>query len=235
LDPPKRAELLREVVCRGKKRKYYRFRYSRHYGGIATADCVGCNLDCAFCWVNQPRKKPHLIGRFYSPEEVVERLMKISREKGIKRVRLSGGEPTLCKEHLLSLLSLIEEDIMFILETNGTLIDEKLAEELSRFSNLHVRVSIKACTPQKFKEVTNSTEDGFRMQIKAIENLFREKVSFHVSLVTHFCSEEEVISLIHNLRRTFGVEVELERLELYEHVLREISKRGLKLINPLGL
>jgi uncharacterized Fe-S cluster-containing radical SAM superfamily protein len=36
-----------EVICKGNKRKYYRFRAGRFYGGIATADCMGCNMDYA--------------------------------------------------------------------------------------------------------------------------------------------------------------------------------------------
>jgi len=38
------AAIGEQGVCNERKRKYYRFRAARFYGGIATADCMGCNL-----------------------------------------------------------------------------------------------------------------------------------------------------------------------------------------------
>ena len=44
-DPITLAERVRKVVVKKEKRKYYRlYRGGKWYGGIATADCVGCNL-----------------------------------------------------------------------------------------------------------------------------------------------------------------------------------------------
>jgi len=52
------------------RRKYYKFRGGRWYGGIAAADCIGCNLKCTFCWSNVPRDNPSMGWKLYSPEEV---------------------------------------------------------------------------------------------------------------------------------------------------------------------
>jgi uncharacterized Fe-S cluster-containing radical SAM superfamily protein len=49
-DPLKLGEAVQAHVVREDERKYYRFRGGKWYGGIATADCVGCNLRCVFCW-----------------------------------------------------------------------------------------------------------------------------------------------------------------------------------------
>ena len=50
-DPVARHKVIENKVVKGELRKYYRFRTDRWYGGIATADCVGCGLICKFCWV----------------------------------------------------------------------------------------------------------------------------------------------------------------------------------------
>jgi uncharacterized Fe-S cluster-containing radical SAM superfamily protein len=42
IDPIALAEEAGKIVGSGEKRKYYRFRPAFYYGGIATADCVGC-------------------------------------------------------------------------------------------------------------------------------------------------------------------------------------------------
>ena len=41
-DPVIRARAVEKLVLVNGKRKYYRFRFARYYGGIVTADAVGC-------------------------------------------------------------------------------------------------------------------------------------------------------------------------------------------------
>ena len=48
-DPIQRSHEVEAVVMQGDKRMYYRFRYARFYGGVVTADAVGCCLLCAYC------------------------------------------------------------------------------------------------------------------------------------------------------------------------------------------
>ncbi|MDP2767466.1 MAG: radical SAM protein, partial [Candidatus Methanoperedens sp.] len=121
-NPVKLAELTGNIVCKNNQRKYYRFRSSRFYGGTATADCVGCCLRCVFCWSWNVVAKPQEYGRFYSPQEVAGKLIAIAKKEKLRKLRISGNEPTLCREHLIRVLELIPQDYLFILETNGILI-----------------------------------------------------------------------------------------------------------------
>jgi uncharacterized Fe-S cluster-containing radical SAM superfamily protein len=115
-------------------RKYYRFRPAEFYGGIASADCVGCNLRCIYCWSNDLAREGKM-GRFFSPTEVASKLVEISKRFGFSQVRITGNEPTISREHLLSVLEKIPLDLTFILETNGLLLgyDEGYVEELKKF------------------------------------------------------------------------------------------------------
>lgn len=145
-DPIELAARLEGIVAKNNLRKYYRFRPARFYGGIATADCVGCCLRCAFCWSRAPLTNPEQVGRFYSPQEIFSKLDSIARKRGYSQVRVSGNEPTVGRRHLLRLLELVETTgYSFILETNGILLgaDVSYARELAKFENLHVRVSLK--------------------------------------------------------------------------------------------
>jgi len=162
------AERVLKVVGSGEKRKYYRFRPAPYYGGIATADCVGCCLKCLFCWSWQIVVQPEKVGRFYSPEEVAGNLTSIARKKGFHQVRISGNEPTLHRSHLLRVLQLLPKEIRFILETNGILIghDPSYAKDLSDFSNLYVRVSLKGACPEDFARLTGRRPEGFGLQLK---------------------------------------------------------------------
>jgi uncharacterized Fe-S cluster-containing radical SAM superfamily protein len=100
-DPLELSRQTAKIVCHGPAHKYYRFRPARFCGGIATADCLGCNLRCAFCWAWEQLHQVQELGQFYEAKEVAERLAAIAREKGFSQVRLSGNEPTLGMTHLL--------------------------------------------------------------------------------------------------------------------------------------
>jgi len=123
-----------EWVCRGLERKYYRFRPARFYGGIATADCLGCNLRCVFCWAWGLLHQAGRAGEFFTPGEVAARLTAIARRKGFSQVRVSGNEPTLSMPHLLEVLARLPADLEFILETNGIVLgaEPQWARELAR-------------------------------------------------------------------------------------------------------
>ena len=90
-DPLEEATLAAQVVCRGDRRKYYRFRPAKFYGGIATADCLGCCLRCLFCWSWPKVIAPGQYGKFYSPAQVADKLTDIALEKGFHQLRISGA------------------------------------------------------------------------------------------------------------------------------------------------
>jgi len=231
LDPIALAEGLQEVIGSGEKRKYYRFRPAPYYGGIATADCVGCCLRCLFCWSWQIIVQPEKIGRFYSPEEVARSLISIARKKGFQRIRISGNEPTLHRSHLLKILQLIPQEIQFVLETNGILIghDSSYAQELSRFNNLSVRVSLKGACPENFARLTGAKPEGFELQLKALEHLIGEGVDCFPAVMANFSTQEELQRLrqrLKEIRPDFG-DFEEEELILYPFVIEHLREAGL--------
>lgn len=103
-DPLEKAKLAAQVVCRGDHRKYYRFRPAKFYGGIATADCLGCCLRCLFCWSWPKVIAPGRYGKFYSPAQVAGKLTHIALKKGFHQLRISGNEPTIARDHLIKVL-----------------------------------------------------------------------------------------------------------------------------------
>jgi uncharacterized Fe-S cluster-containing radical SAM superfamily protein len=232
LDPIALAERLQEIIGSAEKRKYYRFRPAPYYGGIATADCVGCCLRCLFCWSWHIIVQPEKIGRFYSPEEVARNLISIARRKGFQRIRISGNEPTLHRSHLLKVLQLIPTEFQFILETNGILIgyDTSYAKDLSPFNNLSVRVSLKGACPENFARLTGAKPEGFELQLKALEHLVGEGVGCFPAVMADFSSPEETRRLRQRLkaiRPDFG-DFEEEELILYPFVVEHLQKAGLK-------
>jgi uncharacterized Fe-S cluster-containing radical SAM superfamily protein len=217
-DPIKRSEEAAKVVLRNDLRKYHRFRPARFYGGIATADCLGCCLRCIFCWSWPQGISPERFGQFYSPQQVAQRLTKIARNKGFRQMRISGNEPTIAREHLIKVLAHIPKDILFILETNGILIghDKAYADELARHENIYVRISLKGCNEEEFSELTGADPKGFGLQLQALENLLRAGVNVHPAVMVSFSPLENVEAL----RRRLGkIDRDFEDIEIEELVL----------------
>jgi uncharacterized Fe-S cluster-containing radical SAM superfamily protein len=203
-------------VCHGNARKYYRFRKASFYGGIATADVVGCNLRCRMCWAWNVLTRPKKYGKFYSPAEVAKKLTEIAKKCGFDRVRISGNEPTIGRTHLLKVLELIPENLLFILETNGILLaDESYVKDLSRFKNVHVRVSLKGACQAEFGRITGAEPRFFDYQLKALKNLVRYGVSSHPAVLVDLVAKENLNKLKKRLDE-IGPTLKLE----YEHLIK---------------
>jgi uncharacterized Fe-S cluster-containing radical SAM superfamily protein len=231
-DPVGRAASIETVVCRGDLRKYYRFRPARFYGGIATADCLGCCLRCLFCWSWDNVIRADQRGEFHSPEQVARKLIAIARKRGFQQVRISGNEPTIGKKHLIGILKALPKDLLFILETNGILIgyDRSYAEELANFENLYVRVGLKGATEQEFMTLTGAKPEGFELQIKALENLRRVGVDTLPAVMVSFSTPENLSGLRKRLGEiSTGFELfETEELVLYGDVEERLRKANMR-------
>jgi uncharacterized Fe-S cluster-containing radical SAM superfamily protein len=229
-DPIILAESTRKEVCKGDSRKYYRFRPARFYGGISTADCVGCCLRCIFCWAWKVVSDPSGHGEFYTPHDVAKRLITIAEKKHLRQLRISGNEPTIGWGHLINVLELIDGRYPFILETNGILIgeNEEYARVLSRFRNLYVRVSLKGTSEDEFCGLTGALPEGFGLQLRALENLARHGVKGHPACMISFSPPENIEALRKRLKAihpTFA-DFEVEEIIIYPHVEDRLRKMG---------
>ncbi|MGC9324983.1 MAG: radical SAM protein [Desulfomonilia bacterium] len=219
-----------EIVSRGSLRKYYRFRWAPYYGGIATADCVGCCLRCVYCWSWNIVNRPEASGKFYTPDHVARELTRIARRKSTGLIRISGNEPTINREHLTGVLSSIQPQFTFILETNGIILgaDRAYCDDLAQFPNIHVRVSLKGACPEEFHRVTGLDPSGFEYQIRSIENLVDAGVRVHPALMSCMCSP----GAIQGLRARLGevdpslADIEEEELILYPAVEARMKQKG---------
>jgi uncharacterized Fe-S cluster-containing radical SAM superfamily protein len=227
-DPIKLSKITESLVVKNDLKKYYRFRPTGFYGGIATADTVGCNLRCKFCWSSSSVWNSKNTGEFYLPEDVAETLQAIAEKKNYKQLRISGGEPTIGKTHLINLLKNIKPKFLFILETNGILIghDKKYADDLSTFENLHIRVCFKGADTEEFSLLTGA-DNGFEYQIKALEYLIEKQMSFNIALVSN--NREKKNHFLERLKdmNLEKLMIEDEEIKLYPKVRKRLQKEGL--------
>jgi uncharacterized Fe-S cluster-containing radical SAM superfamily protein len=220
INPYELTQKVKKIICQDTQRKYYRFRATKFYGGCATADCLGCNLRCAYCWAQKKVWNPKIYGNFYNPTEVSEKLLQFHQPL----VRISGGEPTICRNHLIEVINLIPKHILFILETNGILLDEDYIKQLSNFGNLYIRVSLKGVDQKSFEKITGAKGIFFEKQLGTLRLLNKYHINNRAAILADLFTEKEIQKL--NIPH-----LEYEALINYPFVSKALKKRGISIPN----
>jgi len=236
-DPLKRAAEVESIVTQGDKRLYYRFRPAPYYGGIATADAVGCSFLCAYCWNYNRNLQPTRFGDFYTPQQVSSKLLNIARRKSFNMFRISGAEPILGENsfnHLIDVIDIIFQNkphSVFILETNGFILGFRadLIEEL-KFKNLRIRICLKGIDNESFELITGARKDFFPYPFKALKELERLGINTWPALMGDLFSHDQILGLEKLLGDyEINTQLELESLEAYPFVLENMKRRRIKI------
>ena len=111
-----------------------------------------CNLRCVYC---MPEKgvKPFAQAEVLTDNEIV-RFVRIARNHGLRKVRITGGEP-LIRKNITGLISSIKETGIreLGLTTNGIKLSE-YAHELKKAGLDRVNISLDTLDPKRYKEIT---------------------------------------------------------------------------------
>lgn len=232
-DPVERSKEAESFVMKDRKRLYHRFRPAPYYGGIATADAIGCSFLCAYCWNYYRNLNPLRFENFYSSQRVASRLLNIARRKHFNLFRITGSEPILGEasfDHLIEILKIIfkeEPHSAFILETNGFFLGwrEDLIKRL-KFRNLRVRVSLKGVDEGSFEIVTGAGGKFFQYPLKALKELENQGIKAWPAIMRNLFTPEEIAQL-RGLVEKYGIKSQLEQevLEEYPFVIENLNKR----------
>jgi uncharacterized Fe-S cluster-containing radical SAM superfamily protein len=141
------------------------------------------------------------------------------------------------------LLEYVEESRfpLFILETNGILfgVDKDYVKRVSKFTKPHVRVSLKAGTPEAFTKKTGAKPEAFEIPFQAIRNLMDYNVSFHVAAMSadpRIMTPQERENLVKKLAEIdprLLLSLEEEVMDGYETTLARLKFAGLEVKWPL--
>jgi uncharacterized Fe-S cluster-containing radical SAM superfamily protein len=155
-------------------------------------------------------------GKFYSPVDVCQELLKFKHSL----IRISGGEPTLCQEHLMMVIESLPKSALFILETNAILLDESYVRLLSNYDNLYVRVSLKGVDERSFEKITGAEGKYFAYQLRALELLEKYQIEHRAAILAELFNKEDIQKLnIPNL--------EYESLIKYPFVKKTLKDRNI--------
>jgi uncharacterized Fe-S cluster-containing radical SAM superfamily protein len=199
-DPIERASQIEALVMENDRRKYYRFRYARFYGGICTADAVGCNLLCDWgkgkCWNYARNKNPATADKFFSPREVADKLTTLSEKNRCYTFRVSGCEPFLglaTANHYFEVLQLLKEyhSCQIIIETNGIYLGAH-PELLDRIPpGCTLRISLKGEDEAASERITGA-RGAHALQMAAIQAASERNVRCRVAVMEGHCDISKV-------------------------------------------
>ena len=143
-----------------------------------------CNFKCIYCLPDGYKKTPGDIRGFMSAEEI-SRLTKALAELGVRKIRLTGGEPTVRKDFFDILKDMKENSKIekVTMTTNGYQLD-KIAKQLYETGLNGINISIDSLNKEIFKNLTGHD----RLQeilngIKILQDLDFENIKVNAVLL----------------------------------------------------
>lgn len=112
-----------------------------------------CNLKCIYCMPASGVRCMHS-GQALTTDEIV-RLVRIARRHGLRKVRITGGEP-LVRKDIIPLIRALKQDIGIpdlSLTTNGLLLAD-MADQLKDAGLNRVNVSLDSMDPRRYRDIT---------------------------------------------------------------------------------
>lgn len=140
--------------------------FGRRVTGLRVAVTPRCNLACLYCHHEGEVGSPH---RVISADEIAK-VISAGADLGIRKVKLTGGEPLL-RDDLESILLRLPEGVEVSLTTNGILLAER-AESLAAAGLARVNVSLDSLRPAVFSGITGGTAADHRRVLEGIDAAF---------------------------------------------------------------
>jgi len=136
-----------------------------------------CNLRCIGCYAASGTDTPATV-----PYPFVDRVIgEVHDLFGGRFITISGGEPFVYKSEGKTLLDIYKKynDMLFLVYTNGTVINEEIVQRLAESANVTPAISVEG-----FEKETDQRRGAgtFKKILRAIEHLRRVGVPFGISV-----------------------------------------------------
>ncbi len=156
-----------------------------------------CNLRCRHCWISPPLKESLDDDEELSTGEIVA-IIKAAKELGLKDVKFTGGEPLLRKDIGELLRFCHDEDIKVGIETNGTLIDGKMASAIKKYKAFYISVSLDSHL-EEMNDHFRGRKGAFKRALAGIRALVAEGVFPQVIISMYRENFADIIGFIESM------------------------------------
>ena len=141
-----------------------------------------CNEKCQYCWINSVNTDHKTI----LTKKFVQSFLDDAMKMGLKRVKISGGEPLLNDALPEIINSFLKNGIFVEVESNGTLITEAFVQSLltENLEQLYFKISLDSADSNVQKDITGYSF-AFDETIRGINILKKHNICFDIITVAN--------------------------------------------------
>ncbi|MDW3560184.1 GTP 3',8-cyclase MoaA [Helicobacter pylori] len=182
-----------------------------------------CNFRCQYCMPATPLN-------FFDDEELlpldnVLEFLKIAIDEGVKKIRITGGEPLLRKglDEFIAKLHAYNKEVALVLSTNGFLL-KKMAKDLKNAGLSRVNVSLDSLKSDRVLKI--SQKDALKNTLEGIEESLKVGLKLKLNtVVMKGVNDDEILELLEYAKNRH---IQIRYIEFMENTHAKSFVKGLK-------
>ncbi len=182
-----------------------------------------CNFRCQYCMPAAPLD-------FFDNEELlpldnVLEFLKIAIDEGVKKIRITGGEPLLRKglDEFIAKLHAYNKEVALVLSTNGFLL-KKMAKDLKKAGLSRVNVSLDSLKSDRVLKI--SQKDALKNVLEGIEESLKVGLKLKLNtVVIRSVNDDEILELLEYAKNR---NIQIRYIEFMENTHAKSLVKGLK-------
>ncbi|MGL2883993.1 GTP 3',8-cyclase MoaA [Helicobacter pylori] len=182
-----------------------------------------CNFRCQYCMPATPLN-------FFDNEELlpldnVLEFLKIAIDEGVKKIRITGGEPLLRKglDEFIAKLHAYNKEVALVLSTNGFLL-KKMAKDLKKAGLSRVNVSLDSLKSDRVLKI--SQKDALKNTLEGIEESLKVGLKLKLNtVVIKSVNDDEILELLEYAKKR---RIQIRYIEFMENTHAKSLVKGLK-------
>ncbi len=167
---------------------------------------------------------------FFDDEELlpldnVLEFLKIAIDEGVKKIRITGGEPLLRKglDEFIAKLHAYNEEVALVLSTNGFLL-KKMAKDLKNAGLSRVNVSLDSLKSDRVLKI--SQKDALKNTLEGIEESLKVGLKLKLNtVVMKGVNDDEILELLEYAKNRH---IQIRYIEFMENTHAKSLVKGLK-------
>ncbi|WP_033722214.1 GTP 3',8-cyclase MoaA [Helicobacter pylori] len=182
-----------------------------------------CNFRCQYCMPTTPLD-------FFDDEELLPldnalEFLKIAIDEGVKKIRITGGEPLLRKglDEFIAKLHAYNKEVALVLSTNGFLL-KKMAKGLKDAGLSRVNVSLDSLKSDRVLKI--SQKDALKNALEGIEESLKVGLKLKLNtVVMKGVNDDEILELLEYAKNR---SIQIRYIEFMENTHAKDLVKGLK-------
>lgn len=182
-----------------------------------------CNFRCQYCMPDTPMD--FFEDENYIPLEEMVAFLKVAIDEGIKKIRITGGEPLLRKDlsNFIASIAQYAPDVEIALTTNAFLL-KKYALSLKQAGLKRINISLDSLKPDRIIKI--SKKDALNMVLEGIDEA--QKVGLKIKLnmvVIKGINDDEIVAMLEYAK---SKNILLRYIEFMENTHAKGGLKGIK-------